>query len=764
VTIAVTGEHEELAASVRGWCDAHLDGELLRDLARAAADRGATRDGASVGAVGGLPSQVWRSLVGQGLVGIHVPEADGGDGYGPVELAVVLEQLGRALLPGPHLPTVLASSLLARAADGAAARTMLERLATGATGAVALRPDTVRLVEEGDEVVLAGNTQVLGGADADVLLLAAAQDGRVVWVMVEGHEVARRALDSLDVTRPVAEVVAADLRLSSGRVLGHLDAVLVHEVAVALATAEAAGVADWCLATATAYAKTREQFGRPIGQFQGTKHRCGDILVDVERTRAVAWDAARALDDDEARPLAASAAAAIGLEAAVRCAEEAIQVLGGIGYTWEHAAHLYLRRAVSLRALVGGDLDAWRRSAARHAFAGRRRELRLELHDDGADDPVRAEVREQLRVAAELDGQARREHLADAGIVAPHWPPPHGRGADAREQLVIDQELAAAGLTRPVLAIGSWAAPTIIAHGTDEQRDRFIRPTLTGEIFWCQLFSEPEAGSDLAALRTRAQKTDGGWILNGRKVWTSLAQISNWGICLARTDPDAPKHRGITYFLVDMASDGIEIRPIRDITGAENFNEVLLTDLFVPDEHVVGMVDDGWSLARTTLANERVGLSDTSTWGSDVGGVLEQVRALKEQAGAGAAGVPSAGDDASAGQTSGATHDLERHLGQLVCEGQTLRLLGFRITLRHLTGTDPGPTANVRKLVSMQHSRDVAEAGLRLLGPAAAVAVDAGARWGREYLAARAYTIGGGTTEVLRNQIAERLLGLPRDP
>ena len=723
MSIAVTAEHEALADSVRSWSQAH---------ATAAVRRAGPR----------LPDPVWTELAAQRLLATHLPEADGGEGYGPVELAVVLEQLGRALLPGAVLPTVLASTLLTRSATPRA-RDHLPALASGeAVGAVGLGPDALELAWDGDELTLRGQVRVLCGAEAGLLLLPVADDAATRWVLARADEVEVEALEGFDVTRTLARVGTGDgpVRLAADRLLEGLDADLVRDVAVSLAAAEAAGVADWCVATATEYAATRVQFGRPIGQFQGTKHRCAEILVDVERARAVAWDAARALDGDE-RDLAAGAAAVVGLEGAVRCAEEAIQVLGGIGYTWEHDAHLYLRRAVSLRALAGGDLDDWRTRAATHALAGRRRELSLDL----GDGEVRRRIRALVAEATDLDGQPRRDHLADHGLIAPHWPEPWGRGADAREQLIIDEELARAGIQRPALLIGSWAAPTIIAHGTEEQRQRFIHPTLTGEVFWCQLFSEPEAGSDLASLTTRAERVEGGWRLTGQKIWTSLAHMANWGICLVRTDPDAPKHHGITYVLVDMASEGIDIRPLREITGDEIFNEVFFDDVFVPDENVVGEVGDGWRLARTTLANERVGLSDTSTWGRDVRSVLEQARQV-----------------GLAGDTGGSA--ARSRLGELVCEGQTLRLLGFRITLRALTGTDPGPTANVRKLESMRHSQHVAEAGMRLLGEGAAQAADHDARWGREYLAARAYTIGGGTTEVLRNVIAERLLGLPRDP
>ena len=219
------------------------------------------------------------------------------------------------------------------------------------------------------------------------------------------------------------------------------------------------------------------------------------------------------------------------------------------------------------------------------------------------------------QVAAAPEGERRRA-LVESGLAMPHWPAPYGRDAGAVEQLVVDEELERAGLTRPVLGIGAWAAPTILAHGSPEQHERFLVPTMLGEISWCQLFSEPGAGSDLAALRTRAERTEGGWVLSGQKVWTSVAQEADWAICLARTDPEAPKHKGITYFLVDMTSPGIDIRPLRELTGQAVFNEVFLDGVVVPDDCVVGEVDGGWPLARTTLANERVAMADRGFGGN----------------------------------------------------------------------------------------------------------------------------------------------------
>ncbi len=185
--------------------------------------------------------------------------------------------------------------------------------------------------------------------------------------------------------------------------------------------------------------------------------------------------------------------------------------------------------------------------------------------------------------------------------------------------------MAAAGVLRPHIAIGAWALPTLIAHGTQEQQDRWVRPTLLGQLDWCQLFSEPGAGSDLAALSTKAEKVEGGYLLNGQKVWTSLAQNADFGICLARTDPDAVKHAGITYFIIDMKTPGLEIRPLRELTGAAMFNEVFFTDVFVPDDCVVGQPGDGWRIGRTTLANERVSMSNGASFGNGVESIIRIV-------------------------------------------------------------------------------------------------------------------------------------------
>jgi alkylation response protein AidB-like acyl-CoA dehydrogenase len=281
--------------------------------------------------------------------------------------------------------------------------------------------------------------------------------------------------------------------------------------------------------------------------------------------------------------------------------------------------------------------------------------------------------------------------------------------------------------------------PALVQYGTPEQQERFLPPTLRGELVWCQLFSEPGAGSDLAGLSTRAERAGGGWRLTGQKIWTSLAKQAAWAICVARTDPDAPRHDGISYFLVDMASPGVQVRPLREMTGDSLFNEVFLDEVFVPDDLVVGGVNRGWRVARTTLANERVSLSQSWTFGCGNPELIEAVRGLG--AGAGPA-------------------VLER-AGRLIAEGHAIDLLGMRVTLKQLSGTEPGATGSVRKLLGMRHAQRVAEECWSLAGPDGALA---GARWSRAVLFTRALTIGGGTTDIQLNIIGERILGLPRDP
>ena len=343
--------------------------------------------------------------------------------------------------------------------------------------------------------------------------------------------------------------------------------------------------------------------------------------------------------------------------------------------------------------------------------------------------------------------------------MAPHWPAPWGLAADPIHQLIIDDELARAGVQRPSNAIGiGWAGPTITYAGTEEQKERYLFPLLTAEEIWCQLFSEPGSGSDLASLSTRAERDGDEWVVNGSKIWTSGAQHSQFGILLARTNPDAAKHKGITYFICPMNLPGIDVRPIREMTGGETFNEVFFTDVRLPLDAVVGEVTDGWRLAKVTLGNERVSLS--------TGGVLW---------GHG----PTALDLLAQIKRAPVTDPVMRqNIVKVYIEHQILELIRMRTLTARIRGEQPGPEASIRKILADEHGQHVMELALSLQGASGMIAnahvgglsgtqgpsAMEAAVWYYGFLFAQALTIGGGTGAVQRNIVGERVLGLPHEP
>ncbi|MGB9222515.1 acyl-CoA dehydrogenase family protein, partial [Mycobacterium sp.] len=506
-----------------------------------------------------------------------------------------------------------------------------------------------------------------------------------------------------------------------------------------LLAAEAVGGAADCVESAVDYAKVRQQFGRTIATFQAVKHHCANMLVASESAIAAVWDASRAASEDEDQfRLVAAVAAALAFPAYARNAELNIQVHGGIGFTWEHDAHLHLRRSLVTTALFGGDAppgDVFDRTAA-----GAVRENSLDLPPEAEE--LRTRIHADAAELAALDKQEQRDKLIETGYVMPHWPKPFGRAADAVAQLVIEEEFRAAGVKRPDYGITGWVILTLIQHGTPWQIERFVEKALRKDEIWCQLFSEPEAGSDAASVKTRATRVDGGWKINGQKVWTSGAQYCARGLATVRTDPDAPKHAGITTVIVDMKAPEVEVRPLRQMTGSSEFNEVFFNDLFVPDEDVVGAPNTGWTVARATLGNERVSIGGS---GSFYEGLAAQLVQLAKERGSRSAGA-------------------EVRLGYYLAEEHALRLLNLRRAARSVEGAGPGPEGNVTKLKLADHMIEGAAISAALLGPELALTDGPGALAGRMMMGARGMAIAGGTSEVTRNQIAERILGMPRDP
>ena len=337
-------------------------------------------------------------------------------------------------------------------------------------------------------------------------------------------------------------------------------------------------------------------------------------------------------------------------------------------------------------------------------------------------------------------------HLADHGWAGITWPADFGgRGGTASQQAIFTEEAAQLGLAVNAFAVGvHMAAPTIIAHGSEAQRQRFLRPILRGDEVWCQLFSEPGAGSDLAGLSTRAVRDGDEWVVNGQKVWTSSARTSDLGILLARTDPDVPKHRGITYFLVDMHSPGVDVRPLRQMTGASHFSEVFLTDVRVPHDRVLGEVNGGWGVAMTTLANERTMMGGGSS-GPVVADLLELARDL------------GVNDDPV----------IRQGLAAAVTRARIMTYLGYRSRTRANQGLPPGPEASVRKLFAAWNLKHNAELALAVQGAAGLLAdrdAPDGGRWQQSFLSAPSIRIAGGSDEIQRNVMGERTLGLPAEP
>ncbi len=354
-------------------------------------------------------------------------------------------------------------------------------------------------------------------------------------------------------------------------------------------------------------------------------------------------------------------------------------------------------------------------------------------------------------LAEEIEwGRAWQAKLARDRWIAIHWPAEFGgRDASPVQVAIFNMEYARSGALQPVNRNGiNLAGPTLLAHGTDEQKRRWLPRILDAREIWCQLFSEPGAGSDLAGLSTRAAPVEGGWLLSGQKVWTSYAHFARWGICLARSDPELPKHRGISYFVVDMEAEGIDIRPLTSITGEAEFNEVFLDDVFVPADYLVGALNNGWAVANTTLAHERgTAFPFKEQVVHEV--YLQDLYALAHE--------------------RGALADVETAdaLAQSFVELRVLRLHNWRTLSRLASGEEPGPESSWVKLAWSDMTQHLSDVGLELTGEASplwhgADSLPADGRWQRQWLWSKAASIAGGTSEIQRNIIAERILGLPR--
>jgi alkylation response protein AidB-like acyl-CoA dehydrogenase len=707
-------------------------------------------------AAGKVPAY-WSALIDMGLHAIHLPLAAGGQGGKYDDLAVVIEEAGRGLLPGPLLPTVLCSAVVMEA-KGGGQKAALAKFITGSTGAlVPPGSEIVGKVNDGGQWELTGTTKpIIGLLSAELLVVGALVGNATEWFVIAADlpGLVREPVQATDLTRDAGILKISGLKLGETDRLIGVAPERVAAISGMVFAAEAAGILRWTLDTSVAYTKVRTQFDKLIGSFQAVKHKCARLMVTTELAAAAAWDAAVSLDQDSDQQLRAVATASVmALGPLVDSVSEGVSIHGGIGFTWEHDLHLYLRRAISIAGAAGPSSTM----AQKLGVAALTIQRRIEVELPEEDPEFRAWVGSKLDAAMELPGEGpdstrasgrmsggltpslRRSFLANNGLVSSHWPKPWGLGASPTEQVVISQEFSKRSLNQPTTIIGEWAMPTIFAHGSALQHEKFALPSLRGEIRWCQLFSEPGAGSDLAGLSTKAVKVEGGWQIDGQKVWTSSAREADWGICLARTDKDVPKHKGISYFLVDMRTPGVDVRPLKLSNGESELNEVFFDSVFVPDDMLVGSPGEGWRLATTTLSNERTAIA--GSLGSDV--ELPLIDILKSET------------------YVTSRSDAELVLGKIVATSEAIGALNLRETLRRLNGLNPGAGGSVAKVAAALLARESASATLNLVG-AAAISSNSPANIVNVELGTPMQFIGGGTVEIQYNIIAERILQMPR--
>jgi alkylation response protein AidB-like acyl-CoA dehydrogenase len=782
-----TAEHQALRDSVRAFArQVSPEAEVRRMMALP----------------DGYDRATWARMAGElGLPGLAVPQRYGGAGAGLVEAAIVLEETGRFLLPGPLLSTLMAAAAIVHAAEEYVAGSLLPGICAGETIA------TLALAEAGGSWDADGvgctATQVAGGgwrldgrkryvpdAHAADLLVAAARtvpDGVVALFAVDpgAGGVTVEPLTAFDLTRRLSDVA---LDAAAAVPLAHPGAQPVDEVldlVRVLVAAEQVGTAQAALDMAVGYARERVQFGRAIGSFQAIKHMCADVLLDVESARSAAYFAAWAADSGSGDlPVAAPLARAFCADTLLAAAALNMQVHGGLCFTWEHPAHLFFRRAKAgaqlwgdaqqhrelLVTRLGGRPRTWATPAAAVAVT-EAADPQVPAEAGGAADLVRAEVRAWLAENWSQDRprEAWRRALAESGWAAPTWPPEwFGRGLAPASRRIVAEEFLRAGADGAGQDVLNLYANVILAHGTDEQKRRFVWPLALGEHRGCLLYSEPGAGSDLAAVQTRADRDGDDWVITGQKVWTSGAAQATHGLLVARSDWDVPKHQGLTFFWFPMRQPGVDVRPIRQVTGGAEFNEVFFDGARVPDANRLGEPGGGWRVLLTALGFERL------LMGAD----LPLGRPRDEQART-PAEITADRQSPWTRQVGGADYfalarisgrDTDPVIRQEIARLYTLEQVNAWNAMRATSQSGPGAASPLASLGKLAFSR-IVHTGValttRLLGAEALLDGDSSpvaAEVNRSAFAAYVTSVGGGTDQIQRNIIGERLLGLPKEP
>ena len=749
----------------------------------------------------------YRSLTELGWHALALEEEVGGSGGTWLDLAVLLEETGRVLLRSAFFATtVLGAQAIAVAGSVDQRRDWIGAIGRGElTATVALPgrdcrwedPATSVAVEKDGDTWRASGTieRVIDGASAGLILVAGrtAAGPRLFAVDSAQPTVVSTPLETLDLTRPMARV---DFRAATAVPLGPSDTVgqLSHAAllqrlsdlfTVGLA-AEQLGCAQRSLEQAIAYARDRVQYGQAIASFQAIKHRCADVFLAVEAARSTVRHVATLASEsaaDSTLALAASVAKVAASKAALMASAANIQIHGGIGVTWEHDAHLYLRRAKSSE-LLNGSLT-WHReriavqlASAVDGPAFQQSLLSGEMQAEAAS--FREEVRAFLSAHLPADWQgvgaleedqrhewlrAWRRTLAEEGMMCVSWPTEYGgRGRSVAEQIALLEEFTNVGVPHHPSSLDTLAVnllgPTILAIGSEQQKLERLPRIVSGEQRWCQGYSEPGAGSDLAGVQTTAVLKDGKWVINGQKVWTTSAQEANWMFALIRTDRTASKYAGLTFFLLPMGQPGVEVRPIPDLNGQKHLNEVFFTDAVTDEANVLGEVNGGWAVANALLGYER---NEGAI--RDAVNLRDEFRRLVVLA-----------------------RDTDRLSDPRVRSGlvdayvdlQAIILGAVHGTTAALAGQPPGPEASLHKLRWSEYHQRATELAVDVYGDEALTPTarrsatfsstdsprspSSSRSWVQTFLTARAGTIYAGTSEIQRNIIAEKVLQMPRSP
>ena len=753
----------------------------------------------------GYDPEVWRQLCHDlALAGVHIPQAYGGQGFTFAELGVVLEEMGRALYCGPYFSsTVLAATALLEAGTEDDKAERLPALASGnRLAALAFTErgggwdlDAVGLVAENGRLT-GSKSHVVDGCIADLLLVVAREPGTtgtdglsLYAVDATAAGVSRIPLKTLDPTRKLARIA---LDGANGRVVGKQgEAGPALARALDLANAalanEMVGGAARLLDSAVAYARERVQFGRAIGSFQAVKHRLADLTLTVELAKSAAYQAANAAaDNHDDLPALASLAKSAAADAYMQAAKDCIQIHGGIGFTWENDTHLYYKRAKSSEVFLG-DPGKHREHIMRHweTPPTNTRATTAAPATPRQPDSIEARaVREEVRAWLESNWDSNaslvawRGKLADSGWGMPTWPSAwFGRDLPQALGPVVDEEFARIGAVgAATTGIRILAGATLLEHGSDDQKSRFLRRILTGEDTWCQLFSEPGSGSDLAGATTRADFDGERWIVNGQKVWTTSAHHADYGLLLARTDWDVPKHQGLSYFILDMRQEGVSVNQLQQMNGHASFNQVFFTDAVIPAESRVSDIGNGWQVAVTTLAHERRGADGLRGQARDHGfegsiyeeerretaTVMEPYKWYPQRAGRVDLVVERA-------NVTGRIADpvVRQEIAKLLTMARSAEWTARRARAAQERGQPQGPEGSLGKLAASNVARLACHVHTLIAGPDAMLTGTDGALDGliaEILVSVPAVSIAGGTDEIQRNIIAERVLGLPKEP